>query len=342
MDHFKGTTFFPKPVKNPLTDFSKQQQCINSGLPVFARDVTNDGKKSYFSCGYEYFCFNFYAAPTANRHVYELLQFEKPSKIYLDFDCGNIEEKTNFDNEVELFCSKVKEVTSMNENVPMYILDACTDKKLSKHVVFEYFLENIPQVHQLVEYVQSKVQSNFVDMGVYSRNRLFRILYSYKLSKNSNSALKLLDGEVGYSAHDVFKTLIQGLIPEHYVDCPFLNVETQLSRNISYLNLKVTNSSVRKSGYNGSNSFYLPRMFDQFIVSYGGFLLSVRENDLFISCIVGGKRCPWSNKVHKNNNQFFTICKQSLKGFFQCSDPECQKIQYEHVDLSYLWKVEFM
>lgn len=337
---FKSTAFFPKP-KQTEYDMSKQQQCLHTGMPVFAKDILDGGKKTYFACGYEHFCNVMYRNPNI-RNVYELLQYEKPSKIYVDFDCDNVSKAQQFEDEFNGFCNKMKEVIGIDD-VPIYVLDACTDKKLSRHVIFEFFLENIPVVQNVVEHALSLFPCEFVDRGVYTRNRVFRLLYSHKLGKDKSTALRINGTRVDapYNPEHVFRTMIQAMVPPHYVDGSFCNLEG-LCKSIKQVRLNNnTQKRYHGNGYSGTIC-NLPPLFAKAVQEYGGVILSARENDHFISCIVGGKKCPWTDRVHKNNNQYFTICKSNLKGFWTCSDPECENIQYEEVDWSYLWRKCFI
>lgn len=311
-------------------------------MPVFAKDIMDGGKKTYFACGYEHFCNVMYRNPNL-RHVYELLQYDKPTKIYADFDCDDVTKEQQFEDEFNEFCTKMLEVIG-HDDIPIYILDACTSKKLSRHVVFEYFLENVPSVQNVVEHVISLYSCQFVDRGVYTRNRVFRILYSRKLGKDRDSALRIRGSplDASYDPEHVFRTMIQAMVPPHYVDGPFSNLEG-LCKTVRQISLK-TGSTQRKYHGNGYSSAIctVPPLFAEAIQAYGGVLLSARENENFISCIVGGKKCPWSDTPHKNNNQYFTLCKGNLRGFWQCADPECENIRYEEVDWSFLWRHVFL
>mgnify|MGYP006919631638 CR=1 FL=1 len=340
METFKNTTFYPVTPTSEIA-MKKQQQCIHSGLPVFAKDILDGGKKTYFACGYEHFCNNLYRSSSL-RNTYELLQYDKSTKIYIDFDCEDVSRVTEFEEGYTNFCNAIKKVIN-DENVPVYALDACTDKKLSRHVIFEIFLENIPEVQNVVEHTLTLCPCEFVDRGVYTRNRVFRLLYSYKLGKDPSTALTIKDNtDNKYNPEHVFRTLIQAIVPQHYIDGPFCNLEG-LSKVPKQLTYGIKNSGPNNyhgSGYSGSTC-KLPPMFDDIIQEYGGVILSTKVNDNFISCIVGGKKCPWTDKPHKNNNQYFTLCKSNLMGFFQCADPECKNIQYEQVDFACIWRKIF-
>jgi hypothetical protein len=339
MEVFQSTTFFPTARKTEQC-MSKQQQCIHSGLPVFAKDILDGGKKTYFACGYEHFCNVMYRNNNL-RHVYELLQFEKPTKIYIDFDCEDVSKVDQFKEEYTKFCAAIQ-LTIGDENVPFYSLDASTDKKLSCHVIFELFLENVPEVQNVIEHTLTKCPCEFVDRSVYTRNRVFRLLYSYKLNKDPSTKLSIKGiTNNDYNPEHVFRTLIQAMVPQHYIDGPFSNLEG-LCKTVKQL---VYGNNAETKHYHGSGytaaGCNIPPDFATMIQEYGGVLLSCRENENFISCIVGGKNCPWSDKPHKNNNQYFTLCKSNLMGFWQCADKDCANIQYEQVDWSALWMKVF-
>ena len=82
MDSFKSAAYFPKFDKNK----SKLALCIDKNLPIFSMDLDKSGAKTFFCCGFEYFVNHLYKKNNY-RNCYEVLQFNKPSKIYLDFDC---------------------------------------------------------------------------------------------------------------------------------------------------------------------------------------------------------------------------------------------------------------
>lgn len=345
---FTATEFYPTPrEKDDGTQPSPMNQCIMSGLPVFARDTGKNAKKAYMACGYEHFCFKFYEPDSdRTRHFYELLQMEKPTKIYLDFDYDDVTKKTDFIEKSNEFIKAI--ITEIGKEVPVYILEASTDKKLSRHVIFEYFLQDIPSVQALVEYTnQCKCDCEYLDRKVYTRNRLFRLLYSYKAGKDPSSALSI-NGDLKYNPFNVFRTMIQAKLPPHYQG-PFDSIKDSLADCVSFVNLKNVSGGGGTNGYVGySSKREAPAGIDDFVAAFSndGVILTYKENENFISCVVGGKQCPWIQKMHKHNNQYLTICKSTMKGFFQCADPECADeqhglIPYGNIDVSFLWKQNY-
>ena len=354
-DPFKSTIFYPRSRNDPSVGASPMNQCIDTGLPVFARDIGPSAKKAYMACGFEHFCFQYYTKDNdRTRHTYELLQENKPTKIYCDFDHENIADADDFKQSSEAFVKAVLKILpercKMLEGVdiPFYILEASTDKKLSRHVIFECYLDNIPTVKSFIDFVLSSSPCPYLDTKVYTRNRLFRILYSYKYGKPRESALKVCDNTT-YEPYHVFKTMIQARITPHYHG-PFSAIENDLCKNVYRVNLATSSSGA--NGYNGHYAVNIPPGLDNFISEFGekgpgnnigGVLLSCKENEKFITAIVGGLKCPWVGRVHKSNNQYFTICKRTLVGWFNCSDSDCNtphdgSIPYGHVDIAHLWR----
>lgn len=358
-DPFKSTIFYPRPRNDNSIGPSPMNQCIETGLPVFARDIGPSAKKAYMACGYEHFCFQYYTKDNdRTRHTYELLQDHKPTKIYCDFDHPNVEDAEDFKQSSENFIKAVlktlPERCKMLEgmDIPFYILEASTSSKLSRHVIFECYLENIPTVKSFIDFVLSSCPCPYLDTKVYTRNRLFRVLYSYKYGKGQESALKVSDDPT-YNPYHVFKTMIQARITPHYHG-PFSTIENEVCKNVYRVNL-ATNSS-GANGYTGHYAVNIPPGLDDFISEFGekdannnigGVLLTCKENDKFITCIVGGLVCPWIGRKHKSNNTYFTICKRTMRGWFNCSDKDCETpqdgpIPYGHLDLTHLWRSQLI
>jgi len=344
-DPFKSSVFFPKPKGS--SDVSCMTQCIESGLPVFARDTGKGALKTYFACGYEHFCFNLYRNGTERyRNVYELLQMDKPTKIYLDFDHSDVNDVGDFKKGTEKLIKHIYSILhdKVGHDVPFYILDASTDTKLSQHVIFECFLTDIYAVKNFVQYAVDDCPCDYWDGAVYTRNRLFRLLHSRKFGKSIESTLRV-NGQSVDSPYDpmmVFKTMIQAKLPSHYFG-PFTPIKDSLASTVSFFKMSTKGSGgACKSSYNGTMCRDLPHGFNSFIELMGGILLSSKENDSFITCIVGGKSCPWKQVPHKNNNQYFTICKSNCVGYFECADPECDNTPYDRTSLTYLWAKDLL
>lgn len=343
---FKATTFFPK--QNDV-ETTAMNQCIESGLPTFAKDTGRGALKSYFACGYEHFCLKLYKDGVDRyRNIYELLQLDKPTKIYLDFDHSTVSDKAKFGDSTNKFIKHVYSIITERtgkSHVPFYVLEASTDAKLSLHVIFECFLADIPTVKNFVQYALDECPCEYLDDKVYTRNRLFRLLYSRKHGKPMESSLRVNGTTIDamYDPMAVFKTMIQAMVPAHYFG-PFSAIKDELAGGVTFIKLTDKRSGGDYvNGYSGAICRSLPSGFNDFVETMGGgVVLSAKENDGFISCIVGGKACPWKGSPHKNNNQYFTVCKNNLRGFFQCADQDCADTAYDHTDVSFLWRKDRM
>jgi len=233
MDRFTATAHFPqkKPGKTKLV------QSVETGLPVFARDTDESGKKSFFSSGYAYFCTKLYAKPSM-RNTYEVLQFGLPTKVYFDFDHYVSKESDpaaaldKFDNFMNQFLEHVVEDMSRRfeldpDQIPCVILDASTASKLSRHVIFQVALPSVEAVGRycatlINSFPAREEASAIVDDKVYTRNRSFRLIYSTKKGK-SNPLLPYgrTDSEATYDPRQVFQSLIQAVPPPSF-ECPKL------------------------------------------------------------------------------------------------------------------------
>lgn len=338
VDCFKDTVFYPKLD----SDVKPMNQCIESGLPVFAYDINKKtNAKGYYSCGYEHFCFSDYKR-LKTKHVYELLQLNKPTKVFLDFDNSvDVENVEKFEEGVEKFISIVSETLGNDETTgkpyKYYVLDASTKEKLSKHVIFECFLEDIYAVKDFVLHCTSFFDYEHLDTAIYSMNRVFRLIYSYKMSKCANSRLYLKDTHKDYNPYDVFKTMIQAKIPPNYTG-PFDKIRTELSTSIH--TLKIARSSNYKRGvYTVSSLQQLPKMLYEYIESVCENVYihnSCKETDDSFQITIKGIVCPWAGRVHKGNNAYFNVRKRDMMSWFQCADLDCPRTCWNKRQLTFI------
>lgn len=332
---FNSKPFFP----NYNSDISPMIQCINTKVPVFSRDINKTAAKSFLACGYHEFCFNWYKHLN-KKHVYELLQVNKPTKIFLDFDCDDMDNadkvKEEFNNFLNFFIDHIQETFKLDETPFTSVLESCTNVKISYHVIVNLFMENIESVKVFVFDTLDKFPCKYIDKNVYNKNRSFRILYSYKSTKDDTSALTIRGiNNTKYNPEYVFLTMIQAYLPPSYSG-PFEHMKGhKLHTDIKiYTKLK---RSPRISSH--LSKFSIPTAFSDYLNRFwNGKIISVRSNDNFISCIVSGMRCPHIQKRHKHNNQYLTINLSNFTCWFTCSDDDCPDAQYGHMSIK--WFIE--
>lgn len=340
----EGTAFFPQPVEGT----SKLVQCLHSGLPVFSRDCGTGGEKTFFACGYVHFVNTMYRKPYM-RNVYEVLQWDKPTKLYFDFDkyddgttnYGRDQFETLVTRFVAHVLADIKDRWDYAFDPHVTIMDASTDHKMSKHVIFNLYLTDMETVKNYYDFLVGSFsfsdpdEAKIIDDAVYTRNRSFRLLYSSKFGKTNKLRI---DGETTeYNPEDVIRSMIQAKCPDHYKG-PYRSLT---SGQVHFFNAGSGRKRARRRSGACSPGTYvppsdLPEGVQEYIKSMGGVLRSGRQDDdKFLSFIVGGLHCPWAERVHKSNNTFFTINMDSGMSWCRCADSDCSNMQYLKTNLKW-------
>lgn len=338
METFTASAFFPKhdPKK------SKLLSCVETKLPVFSQDLANDGSKSFFACGYEYFCNTLYRRQNM-RSVYEVLQYNYPTKIYLDFDQYTTDtSKEAFDAGFNAYMNAVMDTLQetyddlKDVNIPCVVLDASNDKKFSRHVIVQVTMVDVATVKEFVEYVLAKCPCDSVDMKVYTRNRSFRLLYSSKLGKSTPLSVLGDCTKNEYNPEHVFMTMIQGILPKHYSGSLKMDYTALEVRNF----FKPQKSRKRKRSGDTLSEHVptddLPGGLVTYINENNGTIRSAKKDGDFISVIVSGTYCPFIKGHHKSNNAYFTICTTNRIGWWKCADIDCPQINYDKSNLDWI------
>lgn len=311
---------FYYPVPTAVCKKSELLQCLeNTDLPVFAYDKGADGSKRFFAAEHDHFVREMYLEGKRNMcHVYEVLRADIPSRVYVDFD-GPVDKisREDFVAVCALFTHEIQKkaeaILGAEPGAPV-VLEASTERKHSRHLVFpDLCLANVHQVGEFVHEVRRtstcKQLDAVLDTKVYTKNRCFRIAYSYKKGKAPESALRILNAT--RTPENVLRSLIQR------------EPETVWTFN---------GTSSARNGTAPLSTHFLCQQVRDII---GSNVLAVRESgDGLVQCIVAGKVCPWARRVHKNNNTFVTFSKNRLSGWSTCADPECPKAQYDVFNLT--------
>lgn len=326
-DRFIQSQFFPN---NNDKSQSALDQCVRSGLPVFSEDmIENHGAKRFFACGYDYFC-NIMYKRKKPKHVYEVLQWHLPTKIFFDFDEKDMSKREDFKCSVKKYLEHVSD--KLGGDVTYVILHASTEKKCSMHVIFQIFLENMQGVKQFVKETLEECPCPYVDESVYGRNRSFRLLHSKKKGKSDSSTLIRTSLDEKYCPNELFETLIQS-----YEPTPRSCFYDKYKHEIQIMSAPSSPSSSSSCSSSSPGIMLRHDPFQRFIEPFGGKIISVKECEHFVSCIIGNMKCAKLNRYHGNNNQFMRICKSSGRGWFRCSDTEtCKGFKYHAFDGTFL------
>jgi len=304
-------------------------QSIESGLPVFSMDFNTQGAKSFFSCGYLFFVRTLYKN-MKDKHVYELIQYDKPTRIYVDMDAKGVA-CDKFEREIKEFTdvmrALIKEYFSISDPT-VHILNASTEQKCSVHIVVDVFLQNVASVKGFIENCLHKYPCEYVDDSVYSRNRSFRILYSRKFGRTEESSLKY-SGDNMYDEKRVLDTLIQAFVPPH--------VNGLVASQGPHYFTPSKMFTRHKCGH-GTLVTDIPKPMYSFLNTLQADLVSMKQTDTFIRCIVANITCPWAKRKHKSNNHFLTINKNTWNAWFQCSDPDCSDCPFHNFDALWMFQ----
>ena len=282
-------------------------ECINSNLPVFSRDIGKNGEKAFFVCEYNYFIKKYYKN-LKQKHVYEVVQFDKPTKLFIDFDCKKINKVQEFNIEINNVIDDVKQkcIHLFNVCPEFIILDSTSNNKLSKHLIFDIVFQNVAQIKAFI--FENLNETKFLDKGIYTRNRSFRLVFSSK--KEKNIKLLPLNQSSDYNESVVKNTLLQ-FIPHNF------NIYEYNFENLQ--SVKLLNNCIPNN-----NTCVI------------GTEVSTKESEEFIHVILKNMYCPFSQKIHKSNNTYYTTIKKTGLSWFKCADPECPPIMFgkHYVQLS--------
>ena len=280
----------------------------DGNIPLFASDVTDRGAKRFYTCDYEYFVFNYYPNLSV-KHEYEVLRWDRPTKIFFDLDCSGAEWNAELFNKLitQVIEKTIEKCAILFEQLSpvYYLLESSSSEKFSAHLIFDIVLETMEDVKCFVNTFFDTVPG--VDMSVYSRNRCFRILGS---SKKGNGR-KLIGGNV-----DLFRTFIQGIVntgPLLYDGRP----------ESAYSFVKTSGNLDRPR-----SAFVPSTVLIEYINALGGKISSGREDSEMYSFILSGIHCPFRSRVHKSNNTFLNIRRKNFYGYMVCADIECPRVHF--------------
>lgn len=349
--------------------FSYCDDRMGLALRTWAFEFDNGGRRKFVAASYSTF-WRFYSrqlrrlVPT---HFYEVVREAHAAKLYLDLEfliqVNPDRDGDTMTNSVIDACFKLAAV-GRSERPPceqeesydhdgVVILDSTTEKKFSRHVIFNKitFHDNVQMgdfMRRVVDHVRindvdkmmvlkdgetgtEPVQVPFVDLGVYTRNRCFRLVGSSKFGKKARLTFAGRSGpRVSVSREEFYNALVCN-VPQ---DAKLLGTPVALSSTMTCTN----NAVKRVRGLDGlavsvvtdrAASPY-PRL-DEYIRSivqpanggiYGVTVLS--SNDTVMYAIKGGyKYCAKIGRHHKSNNVILIADLRFKLMSQKCFDPDC-------------------
>ena len=205
-------------LKNPSKGHSGSP--TEDPLQAFAVEIGEGGAREYVAATYMDFWARYYAMDAGDRHHYEIIRENRPCKLYFD-----IEFARNINKDVDgnaltrefkaLLAAEFSKTFPSVSLAPEGILDldSSTRKKFSRHLVCHAVRREdgkpvlFANCHHTGRFVRDLCQNIacarpdllvndsesrktlFVDQGVYTKNRCFRMLFSSKRAKKRSLTL---------------------------------------------------------------------------------------------------------------------------------------------------------
>ncbi|ETK74767.1 hypothetical protein L915_18498 [Phytophthora nicotianae] len=374
---------------------------------VFSFESAGDGKRRFLVASLTEFWKNYKKTRDDQRHVYEIIREGVPCRLYFDLEFKRgINLHVDGDALVARLVSLLQLQLFRRYGLrvhhrDIYQLDSSTPAKFSRHLIFHFpdgslFRDNLHAGAFVREFINDLVDLTdytsapddllspflvntesgndpvdkkqlFIDTGVYTRNRMFRVLGSSKFKKHA--ILRPLNAAETELDLDLFvNTLV----------CPYPSLESmELDRKTKNYRLLRCESSAalqrsRKSTYAGAKSITsssvecrrsIYPMLDAFIRSQattGGVQGEIRAIQMLMTssstvlAVLPGqedvqeaednaaKPHPWMiiyhmarnrwcaniRRPHKSNNVMFIVDIDQRVFYQKCHDPACQAIDF--------------
>lgn len=338
------------------------------GLRTWAFEIDTSGRRRFVTASYSTFwrTYSRILRRLSPAHYYEVIRESHAAKLYLDLEFL-IKHNPNADGDamMEAVISKCFAFAGVGEkkrnsnannghNIKdTIILDSTTEKKFSRHVIFKNlaFHDNLQMgefVCRVVDDLRDRDHNNvmvfkdsdgnssgaqvpFVDLGVYTRNRCFRLAGSSKFGKQSRL---IFPGRAGYlvsiSEEEFFDSLVcnvghdQKLLgkaqPPGYADSDgrlFKRARTSTEAGTSTMDRYACSPYKRLDDYIRS-----------IVHPHNGNIYGVTvtaANDTIMYAIKGGyKYCANIGRHHKSNNVILIADLRFRLMTQKCFDPDCR------------------
>jgi hypothetical protein len=295
-------------------------------LKIWSKEEEN-GKRAYFLASFSEFGKFYFGLASSERCFYELIGENELSKLYLDVEFSK-EENPNLDGATMMqnLLSNLREFIQFqfhSVNFSLVDLESPYEHKFSRHCIFKnlVFRNNLQigefmrdfKDYLLLRKDREDVQMLFlandkfvVDLGVYNKNRNFRLLLSSKKGKNSYLSPVVEGEETGQKAL-FFDSLVC------HIDEGSTKILDYASKN------EATSSNFQRNRSVGhvAESTCVPSPFpsvDRFvkeeILKESGFIRSAvyfSVSNRIVYNIGNYRFCANINRPHKSNGVYF-VC----------------------------------
>ncbi|CAM6107019.1 unnamed protein product [Calypogeia fissa] len=354
--------------------FPRQEQAIqfaesdaNNKLVVFQYQDHINGQRRFLATTYEEFWYRYKRMIADYRHHYEIIQDGKPCHLYFDLEF-NRKINTDADGEtmVDLLLSKVGttflDIYGLKYDPSWTVeLDSSTEDKFSRHLVIRVphlAFENNSHVGAFVGEICKRIHHSkdsnkdfsclfvqaesrpahhtelFVDQGVYSRNRSFRLAFSSKAGKTAKlmPTKRFRCGTMGE-----FEVFMDSLICRVEDKCErlltFGQEEPGRGGTLDVAAWKDKPANPRQ-GLNfrlfGKSLFPALDIFIESVACIGNVPGRIRswywfsEYGVVVYNISENRFCENIGRPHKSNNVMYIVDFRTAGYYQKCHDPDCR------------------
>lgn len=320
-------------------------------LRVWSFEIDGNGRRKYAVASYDGF-WRFYSRCLRrglSLHFYEVLRERHACKLYFDLEYvrehnENAKPEEMIDALIAV-CAEVAGVAVERCKDHVTELDSTTEKKFSRHLIFEEiaFHDNT-QIGDFVRQVLQKLVDRndslvlvrnkersltpFIDLGVYTRNRCFRLVGSSKFGKVQRLVPIGTAGRLAFSKEFFLASLVCNVRSGVRLRGTAIPVNVVGVSQVKFKRTYCEGSNFAQRLESGSPY----RKVDEYVLSivepHGGGIYGVTimaESDTVMYAIKGGyKYCANVDRHHKSNNVILIADLASRRMYQKCFDPDCR------------------
>jgi len=340
--------------------FQKQSEALDFATSfhysTFAIEHDCQGKRHFMTCHPQTFWKWLKAIPTEDRHAYEVIGEDAPSKVYFDIEYKYQEEayikgecllesfKTALIEDLKVSFSKVIIDCSVID------LDSSTSEKFSHHLIVNmtneegepvFFVDNRNVGFYVKKFLDKKEVQNlvslpsgktFVDEAVYSKNRNFRTLLSSKFGKGVTLKAAMVDNPP--QEDFFFKTLVtfsskmesRRLVTFDPTTLCYKRIQVAGPKHNTNAQGEGKKQPKEKSTKVASAFPEVDRFIKNLVENNGGYVRKISFQDCWflIYELANNRYCHNIKRPHKSNNVKFVVDLRSNQYCQMCHDPQCK------------------
>ncbi|KAJ3227224.1 hypothetical protein HK099_002917 [Clydaea vesicula] len=336
-------------------------------------DSSKPGKRKFLVATIDQF-WNYYKRLLENsRHFYEIICEDVSSKLYFDveYEINDYNKNLNSTELIGIFKNEVlKELNfqfkleNLEQDEVILDLDSSTSEKFSRHLIFNipghifknnyvvgHFVSNLIQKIKIkiiekkdnylelqklfIHNYKDNMNEIFIDQGVYTKNRQFRLFLSSKINKNTFLNISKIESfHSKLNKKTIFmKSLIsipninltKFKILETFNSFEKKNSEYSVAQCLKTDSLKTTNNSV----FPDLDKYILEKIKENVNSFNIRFRSAIWYNDsnTIVYFIEGSKYCYNILREHQSNSVYYIVDLKKNTFYQKCFDPDCKNFR---------------